>query len=171
MQRSARAIDTGKWGKPFFRTLAADPRDPNSLPAPVYRPIMRTRTFLFSLLAPALVLAQMGEPLDSVADVRLRAFERRMLTQPIQKKAPAPLNEYVLVWKEHNNGYFTTIVPGDTSITLFFVLAPEQQINLNFYGDGPTFYGERYAVLVRDRPVNMMDLTRWFFERRTERRP
>jgi hypothetical protein len=127
--------------------------------------MMRTHTFLFLLFAPTLVLAQPGAPSDSVGDARLHAFEVRMLEQPIQEKAPAPLSEYVLVWMEHDNGYFTTIVPGDTTTTLLSMLVPERQISLG-YMEGATYYGENYAVLVRDRPVSMLDRTRWFFERR-----
>ncbi len=122
----------------------------------------RTPSLLLSALAPLLALAQTRT--DTVAMGGLRAFETRMLAQPVRPQPAAPLNKYKLVWTEHNNGYFIRITPGDTT-TLSYLLAPAQGLALGFM-EGVTYYGEHYAMLVRDRPVSMLDITRWFFERR-----
>ena len=127
------------------------------------------RMLSFPLLAllPALVVAQVDLPTDTAVGNSFRAFEVRMLAESIRPEAAAPLSEYALVWVEHNNGYFTSVAPGDSSVTLLSMV-PSGRMTYPGAMDDVTFHGERFAVRVRDIPVGMLDLTRWFFERGKE---
>lgn len=126
-----------------------------------------TRVILFLLLplfsVPA--SAQDWPTHDTALWNRFHDFETRLLAQPVRTDAAAALNEYRLVWVEHNNGYHTSLSPGDSTITLESML-PTSVIR---YPGGTreevAFRGERYATMVRDVPAGMLDLTRWFFER------
>lgn len=125
------------------------------------------RVILF-LLLPLLSVPASAQDVpihDTALWNRFHAFEARMLAEPVRPDAPAALNEYQLVWVEHNNGYFTSLAPGDSTITLE-TLFPKRRPGYPGATEVLTFHGDRFAVHVVDIPVSMLDITRRFFERR-----
>ncbi|MCB9164390.1 MAG: hypothetical protein H6592_08150 [Flavobacteriales bacterium] len=102
---------------------------------------------------------------DSAQYNRYNTFMARLSAEPIRASAAAPLDEYQLVWVLHDNGYFSTVAPVDSVVTLKSMI-PDRFTYPGGTMDDVTFYGERFAVRVRDVPVSMLDLTQWYFERR-----
>lgn len=102
---------------------------------------------------------------DSAQYNRYYTFMAHLRAEPIRASAAAPLDEYQLVWVLHDNGYFSIVAPVDSVVTLKSMI-PDRFTYPGGTMDDVTFYGERFAVRVRDVPVSMLDLTLWYFERK-----
>ena len=114
------------------------------------------------------ILASAQERLiiDTAQSKLFNSFMSRLRAEPVRALTPAPLDEYHLVWVLHDNGYFSTVAPVDSVVTLQSMLPKG---GISFPGgtlDDVTFHGEHFAVRVRDVPVSMLDITQWYFERK-----
>ena len=112
-----------------------------------------------------LAAAQERHLMDTAQYKLYNTFMSRLRAEPVQAVAPATLDEYHLVWVLHDNGYFSTVAPVDSVVTLQSML-PKGISYPSGTLDDVTFHGEHFAVRTRDVPVGMLDLTQWYFERR-----
>ena len=103
--------------------------------------------------------------MDTAQSKLFNSFMSRLRAEPVQAVAPATLDEDHLVWVLHENGYFSTVAPVDSVVTLQSML-PKGISYPSGTLDDVTFHGEHFAVRVRDVPVSMLDITQWYFERK-----
>lgn len=119
-------------------------------------------------LAPGLLFAQPGFSPEEAARLAFLGFDARMRALPLAQQAPAPLQEYVLVYTVHSNGGEPFILRGDTATLANFLAAqePDHAFHLEGAPYGPVYYGDRYAFFGMDLPTGLPRYTHWYFERR-----
>lgn len=97
---------------------------------------------------------------------RFAEFKQRMEAEPVQEKPPYPLEEYKLVWAEAREGHGYHLLRGDGR-ALTGYLSDGHLPRTHFYlGMGPTFFGDRYAIVGDSPPTGLIRYEFWYYERK-----
>ena len=123
---------------------------------------MRATLLTFCLTAASLMLRAQADTLVAADSVAFNAFLRAVELDTVFL-APAPPEEYRMVWMETQFGWNHMFYRVGGTTLAEFIAKKNSRI---FLAIDTGFRVTRYAVVVDDPPTGMIHRTTWYFERR-----